>query len=168
MGEELIKKLKESGVVEERSVVLKHAGESKIYVHIKKAYGNPVIMNKIADGIWNMLNKDATCITAAGYGGLSPASIISSVYGLKLTMIREEEKDHGHLELIEGHVPSKEDKIVLFDDVLTTGRSLRHMIEVLEPTEAEILGCYVVVKRNEVDLGVPVHHMMTLEELTQT
>ena len=56
-------------------------------------------------------------------------------------------------------------EVVLVDDVFTTGGSLRKMIEVIRSTGAEILGCYVVVKRGEGELEVPLHYLFVAEDL---
>lgn len=161
----LLKKLKEIDIIEKGGVALKHAGVSDTYVDIKKAYGHPKVLKVIVEELWKIIDKEANCITTSGIGGIPPASAISHNYGLNLTIIREEQKVHGIDKIIEGYLPNKDDKIIVFDDVLTTGSSLKYMIEILEQTEAEILGCYVVVKRGEVDLEVPIYHLTTLDEL---
>jgi orotate phosphoribosyltransferase len=64
-------------------------------------------------------------------------------------MVREQPKEHGKETLIDGYVPTRADRVSLVDDVVTTGRSFEHMIKVLKPTGAEILGCHAIVKRGE-------------------
>ena len=68
---------------------------------------------------------------------------------MNLTLVRDEPKKHGKGGWIDGYVPNEQDKVVLVDDVFTTGGSLRKLIKILEPTKAEIIGVYVVVKRGE-------------------
>ena len=122
---------------------------SDLYIDVKKAYGYPDTLNLISDSLYDIIDKKTTCIATAGYGGLSPASVISSKYGLNLALIRDEPKNHGKCSWIDGYVPNEKDKVAVIDDVFTTGKSLSKIINVLEPTKAEIVGCYVVFKRGD-------------------
>lgn len=167
MSSELIKKLKQLDIIYRKPINLKNAGASDFYVDIKKAYGYPDTLNSISDELWKRMEGNITCIATAGYGGLSPATIISSKYGLNLTLVRDKPKKHGKGGWIDGYIPNEQDKIAVVDDVFTTGGSLRKIIEVLKPTRAEIIGCYVVVKRKEGNLQVPLIHILTLEDLLQ-
>jgi orotate phosphoribosyltransferase len=165
MKNDLVRKLKQLDVIYREQVELKHAGISDFYIDIKKAYGYPDVLNSICGCLWEQIDRRTTCIATAGYGGLSPATVLSTRYNLKLALVRDQPKKHGKGGWIDGHIPTKEDKVSIVDDVFTTGGSLRKIIEVLKPTEAEILGCYVVVKRGEGNLGVPLSHLFVTEDL---
>ncbi len=165
MKDELIRRLKELDVIRRELVDLKHAGRSDYYVDIKKAYGYPDVLNLICGSLWEVIDKRTTCIAAGGYGGVSPATILSKEYDLKLTLIRDEPKKHGKGGWIDGHVPTKQDRVSIIDDVFTTGGSLKKNINVIKPTGAEILGCHVVVKRGEGKLEVPFSYLLTAEDL---
>lgn len=166
MKTELIKKLRQLDVIYREPVDLKHGAKSLYYVDIKKAYGYPKILEYICDCIWEQMNKSTTCIAASGYGGISVATILSVRHNLKLTLVRDEPKKHGKGGWLDGYEPIKEDKVSIFDDVLTTGGSLGNMIKVIkEETEAKILGCYVVVKRGEWESDIPLSHLLVPEDL---
>ncbi len=165
MTNELVNLLKQLDIICREPVNLKNAGYSDFYVDVKKAYGYPDALNQISNELWERIDKNATCIATAGYGGLSPATVISSRHGLYLTLVRDEPKKHGKGGWIDGYVPNERDRVAIVDDVFTTGGSLRKIIEVLEPTGTEIVGCYVVCKRGEGKLQVPVTYLLTPEEL---
>ena len=167
MNSELIRKLKEIDIIYCGDVKLKHAGASNFYVDVKKAYGYPYMLNFISDELWKKMKEEITCIATAGYGGMSLASVISSRHDLNLILVRDEPKKYGKEGWIDGYVPNGEDKIAVVDDVFTTGGSLRKMIGALEPTKAKILGCYVVCKRGEGELTVPLTFLFTPEDLIQ-
>ncbi len=163
--EGLIQELKKENVVCKMPVELKHAGKSDVYFDIKKAYGNPQTLSLIAYALWQMLDKKITCVAACGYGGISPATIIEIRYGVKLTLIRDEQKGRGTNKLIEGYEPASKDLVALIDDVCTTGKSFQTMIDVLKPTGALIAGCYCVLKRAETQLSVPINHILIPADL---
>ena len=165
MTNELIGKLKQLDIIYRKRMSLKNEGVSDYYIDIKKAYGYPEMLNLISDELWKKVDKGITCIATGGYGGLPIAAVISAKHNLNLTLVREKPKEHGKVGWIDGYTPNEEDKIAIIDDVLTTGKSLREIITALRPTGAEILGCYVVVKRGEGDLPVPLEHLIDQEEL---
>ncbi len=167
MTSELIEKLKQLDIIYKEPVNLKNAGASDFYVDVKKAYGYPDALDSISDALWERIGERATCIATAGYGGLSPSTIISSRHHRHLTLVRDEPKKHGKGGWIDGYVPNEQDKIAIVDDVFTTGGSLRKILEALEPIGAEILGCYVVVKRGDGNLQVPLTYLLTPEELIE-
>jgi len=94
------------------------------------------------------------------------ASILSVRYNLKLTMVRDKPKKHGKGGRLDGYIPTKKDKVSIFDDVLTTGGSLEDEIKAIEEeTEAKILGCYVVVKRGEWESDIKLSYLLVPEDL---
>jgi len=163
--EKLIKKLKELDVVVKEPVKLRGGEKSDFYVDIKKAYGDPVAFSLISNAMADLLDDKATCIAASGYGGLPLATVIALKNNLKLVLVRDSVKDHGTRSLIDGYVPTEKDKVVIIDDVLTTGSSIAETIGVLKETNVELLAAYVVVKRGNAQLEIPIKHLLTVEEL---
>ena len=147
---------------------LSGGGISDFYVDVKKAYGHPLALEAIVDAVLEQIESETTCVAARGYGGVPLASTLAMKGGFNLTLIRDAEKKHGKGGSIDGYVPNKNDGVAIIDDVFTTGRNLRKCAEILKPTEAKIVGGYVIVRRadgNLDDLGIPVKHIFTVEEL---
>ncbi|MBI2447969.1 hypothetical protein HYV44_00210 [Candidatus Microgenomates bacterium] len=165
MRDELIKKLQELDIIYQNPVNLKNAGMADFYVDIKKAYGDPGALNMMADEVWKRIDQSITSIVAGGYGGLPLATTLSFKHKIHLTLVRDKPKEHGKNNWIDGYIPNEKDKVAIVDDVFTTGGSLKKMIEIVEPTGAEIVGCYVVVKRGDGDISCPLTHILTSEEL---
>jgi orotate phosphoribosyltransferase len=151
-----------------KPIFLSGGGISDFYVDIKKAYGQPLVLEAIVDVVMEQIDSETTCVAARGYGGVPLASALAVKGGFNLTLIRDEEKRHGKGGLIDGHLPNKSDYVAIIDDVFTTGRNLRKCAEILKPTEARIVGGYVVVRRAENKLDnpeFPIKHIFTVEEL---
>ena len=165
MVRELVRELRKLGVIEREPVNLKHAGKADYYIDLKKAYGLPHVRGLISYYLWQQMNPETTCVAAAGYGGIPLATDLSMKHNLKLTLVRDIPKRHGRSVWIDGHIPSVDDKVAIVDDVFTTGESLRQIVEAIRPTEAEILGCYVVVKRGEGSIDVPLYAILTNNDL---
>ncbi len=108
--------------------------QSNFYFNCKPTTLDPEGMNLIGEVIFNMI-KD-TPVTAAGGLTLgadpiaSALAVISYQLGkpVKAFIVRKDAKDHGTKSAIEGNVMSGE-KVVIIDDVITTGGSTITAIE---------------------------------------
>ncbi len=92
---------------------------------------------------------------------------------------RKEAKDHGEGGIFVGTAPKDGDRIILVDDVITSGKSIRESLTLLKQSaDVEISGVVVAVDRQERgkgskttlaelrdDLGIAVHAIVTIEEV---
>jgi uridine monophosphate synthetase len=122
---------------------LKNGDISKYYYDIKNIISDPLLVKKIGDNLYSKLN-DFDIICGIPYGGLPIALYISTTYNKPLIYIRDKPKEYGTCKLIEGTY-NINDRCVLIDDVITSGKSIQDAISVLDG------------KVNVVDIGVVVH-----------
>lgn len=162
---ELLQKLRDIGVVSHQQVTLRSGVTSDVYCDMRRAYGDPEILNALADAIGEKLSADVTCIAASGYGGLPLGAVVASRFGKKFVAVRDSVKDHGTGSLIHGHIPTIDDAVVIIDDILTTGSSIRKTLEGLSVTPAKVVGAIVCVKRGDAELGVPCDAIFHINEL---
>lgn len=162
----LARRLTEADVVIHESTTLRSGRRSELYCDIKKAYGEPAILNELADALSAQLRDEETCIAATGYGGIPLAAVIAAKTNRFFTAVRDARKAYGTNRYVEGHIPTKDDVVVVVDDVLTTGSSILSVLSPLFETEAVVSRAVVVVKRGEVELPVPHDFLFSLEELT--
>ena len=89
---------------------------------------------------------------------------------LQIFNIRKEPKGHGRGKQIEGNF-NKGDKVVVVDDVITTGGSTLKAIEAIRAAGGEVVFCLVLVDREEggraaiESEGIPVVSIFTRTEL---
>lgn len=83
--------------------------------------------------------------------------------------VRSEPKDHGLQKLIEGAELGRSDRVLLTDDVVSTGASLRNAFDTVRSTGAEIIAIMPLVDRAGVAeqkfAGVPYFPLFTYDEL---
>ena len=165
--EELISELKKTQVVQKGKVIGKSGRVLDFYIDLKKALGSPGVFNLICDELCDTIDKKATCIAGSGLGGLPLATAVSLRLGLPLVLVRDEIKKHGLQKKINGYAPTAKDKIVIIDDVFTTGTCILNTVRILATTKAKIIGGCVVVSRGDTtNLKIPIKSLLKVEDLT--
>ena len=88
---------------------------------------------------------------------------------------RKEEKDHGEGGKVVGHTPQKGERVILVDDVITTGVSQFEMLELIRYHRAEPVAVLVAINRADEKLfasiakklQVPILYLATEKEITE-
>jgi orotate phosphoribosyltransferase len=130
---------------------LRSEKKSDVYLDVRRAYGDPRLLNEIVDRLIGKMDphKIATCVVGYGFGGIPLASAMASRHGLNLTNLRDDPKSYGTQKQIEGYEPNSSDRVIIPDDVFTSGSSLITATEIIKPTRAQIISYGVVVNREE-------------------
>jgi orotate phosphoribosyltransferase len=87
-------------------------------------------------------------------------------------IVRKKAKEHGMMHRIEGNV-SRGDRVVVVDDVITTGGSTLQAMEAARQAGLEVVKTMVLVDRQEggrekiEETGIPFESMLTREEVMQ-
>jgi orotate phosphoribosyltransferase len=117
--------------------------------------------------------------TAIGGIELSAVPIIGGIslklHGInpnyKYFVVRKESKNHGTQKLIEGQNLNNNDKVIIVDDVLTTGNSIVKVIDTIDKLNCEIVKVIVLVDRDKGGkellnkLGIEVESLFTIHDL---
>jgi len=106
-------------------------------------------------------------------GGLIIASALAMEIVKPLIYVRSKPKDYGTTKSVEGQI-YKGMKVVMIDDVATTGGSVVNAIKSLKDANVTIEDAYVIVNRMEgadealKELGVKLHSLTNILQITQT
>lgn len=139
--------LKECGAFKTGKFTLTSGKKSNYYVDIKLASTDPKILGEIAKCMANHL-KGEEKIAGMELGAVPLAVALSLETNLPYLIIRKEKRKHGTSKLIEGNL-KKEDKIILVEDVTTTGSSLVRAVEIIRQEGGRVDRALVVVDREE-------------------
>lgn len=105
-------------------------------------------------------------------GGLIIASALAIEIVKPLIYVRSKPKDYGTTKLVEGQIHEGM-KVVMIDDVATTGGSVVNAIKSLKDANIAIQDAYVIVNRMEgadealKELGVRLHSLTNILQITQ-
>ena len=154
----MIKELINTNCIKIGRFTLKNGETSKYYYNIKNIISNPILLKKIGDKIYNMLN-DFDIICGIHFGGLPIATYISTTYNKPMIFVRDCVKSYGSKKLIEGEY-KKTDRCVIIDDVITTGKSIEDIINILKD-EVNIIDIAVVFNRQQnAEYSIPVKSLL--------
>lgn len=154
LKEELLKLIKEKAVIRgERKLA---SGKiSNYYIDGKQVTLSAqglFLTAKIMLPMAQSVGADAIGGPTLGADPLAAAvSILSSQSGkpLKAFLVRKETKDHGMQRMIEGPALEPGDKVVMVEDVITTGGSVLKAIREVEALGAKVVKTICLVDRNE-------------------
>ncbi|HOG23491.1 MAG TPA: orotate phosphoribosyltransferase [Candidatus Omnitrophota bacterium] len=154
LKEKLLKIIKEKAVIHgERK--LASGKVSHYYIDGKQVTLDPqglFLTGKIILQVAQAVNADAIGGPTLGADPIAAAvSLLSSHSGqpVKAFIVRKEAKDHGMQKMIEGPQIEEGDRIVIVEDVITTGGSVLKAIQEVEKLGGKVVKVTCLVDRNE-------------------
>lgn len=145
----LLSLLEECGAVQYGSFVLSSGKKSDYYVDVKRACSVPSVLKEIASMMSDIISGiDVDWVAGVELGAVPIATAVSLETGLPMIMIRKQAKEHGIKDLIVGDLQAG-DRIVLVEDVTTTGGSVVKGIEAIRSAGGVIETVVAVVDREE-------------------
>lgn len=130
---------------------LKSGRLSELYIDLRKLISHPNLLNQIASSLNEEIERhfqDFSHVAGIVAGGVPLCTLVSQAVQKPMLMIRTERKKHGAGNLIEG-LPANGNSasVILIEDVLTTGTSVRETISKIGD-DIQIIGCICVVNRS--------------------
>ena len=149
---------------------------STYYVDLRLMPSYPHQFRKMIKNLQNLIVAktgldDFDSLASVPTGGLVVTSALAIEIVKPLIYVRNKPKEHGAAKSIEGKI-SAGMKIVMVDDVMTTGTSVLNGIKQLKETGLSISDVYVVINRLEGadkaldDIGVQIHQLTDILEIT--
>ncbi|WP_353276231.1 orotate phosphoribosyltransferase [Wolbachia endosymbiont (group A) of Pipizella viduata] len=160
----IIKEFKEAEAILHGHFVLSSRLHSDTYIQCAKIFENPSRAMKVcallADKIKKELNSSIDLILSPAIGGIVVGYEIGRQLGIK-TMFCE--RVNGKFELRRGFKIKKGEKILLIEDVITTGKSSLEAVKCAEGEGGKVIAEASLIKRNsETKLPFPVISLIEL------
>lgn len=140
--------LHENGCFKTGEFILKSGIKSPYYLDLRGAICSPKISENIASGLYKLaaVPKNDGVVCGIPYSGIPLATQYSCKTNCPMIIMRKERKEYGTGRLIEG-IYKEEDKVILIEDVVSTGKSIVEVIERLELEGLKVREILVVVDR---------------------
>jgi orotate phosphoribosyltransferase len=147
--QELIAALEACGAVSYGDFTLASGRKGNYYIDIKKASTDPKTLKLIArQAAFRIKELDVNIIAGVELGGVPLATAVSMETELPLLIVRKAVKGYGTKSRFVGDV-KPEDRLVMLEDVTTSGGSVRDAIELVRETGATVKYVISVVDREE-------------------
>jgi len=147
---EIAKLLYDNGIILFGEFKLTSGLISPYYIDLRMIYSNPKLLKKVISLYIDKLNKlnDFDIISGIETGSIPLASILSYLISKPMIYIRKKPKGIGTRKMIEG-VLRNGDKVVIIDDVSTTGGSIAHAAKVIRDYGGVVKKAIVFIDREQ-------------------
>jgi orotate phosphoribosyltransferase len=143
----LARELVERAVLRGR-FTLRSGAISDYYIDKYRFGTDPELLRPIATAIAAQLPSDTQRVAGTVLGAVPLAVAVSLRSGLPSVLVRPETKDHGTAKRVEGQL-DRGDRVVLLEDVVTTGGAALEALAALRDAGAEPILILAVVDREE-------------------
>lgn len=116
--------------------------KSPVYCDNRLTLTAPTVRNDVENALAQTIRThypDAEVLMGTSTAGIAHAAITAHLMGLPMGYVRSGAKDHGRGNQIEGKL-EKGQKVVVVEDLISTGGSVIEVVNVLREAGAEVLG----------------------------
>ena len=169
--------LHQNGIIKFGDFTLASGKKSSYYVDLRLVPSYPHQFRKMIKHLQSLISEQVGYdnfdgVASVPTGGLVIASALAFELVKPLIYVRSQAKEHGTGKLVEGII-KKEMKMLVVDDVATTGGSVINGVRALKEAGAKISDAYVIVNRSEgakeslQKEGVTLHHVLDIFEIAK-
>ena len=147
-SKEVIDLLEWSGAILKGHFKLTSGRHSDTYIEKFRLLENPIALDKICSSIADKYkDTDVNLVVSAAIGGILIAGGVGRHLNVK--HIFSERDNSGNMIFKRGFTINKNDKILIVEDIVTTGGSINELIDIVESYSGEIVGIASIVDRND-------------------
>lgn len=120
--------------------------KSPIYCDNRLVLSYPDKRQTVVDGFVELIKTeypDANCLMGTATAGIPWAAMSAAQLNLPMGYVRSSNKTHGKENKIEGKL-SAGDKVVIVEDLISTGGSVKGVVEALREAGADVLGIVAI------------------------
>ena len=114
--------------------------KSPIYCDNRLTLSFPKVRSDVENGLAEAVKKyypDADVLMGTSTAGIAHAAITATILDMPMGYVRSGHKDHGRQNQIEGKL-EKGQKVVVIEDLISTGGSVIEVVDVLREAGAEV------------------------------
>ena len=116
--------------------------KSPVYCDNRLTLTAPAVRNDVENGLAQLIREnypDVEVPMGTSTAGIAHAAIVGHLMDLPMGYVRSGNKDHGRQNRIEGRLEPGQ-KVVVVEDLISTGGSVIEVVEALREAGAEVLG----------------------------
>ena len=150
--------------------------KSPIYCDNRKTLSYPKVRNEIRDAFVTLIKEKygtPDVIAGVATGAIAIGVLVAEAMGLPFIYVRPKPKEHGLGNMIEGEI-SEGKKVVVIEDLISTGKSSLNAVEALNKANVEVLGMVAIftygfklAEQNFTEAQVKLHTLSNYGRLVQ-
>ncbi len=116
--------------------------KSPVYCDNRLTLTAPEVRTDVENGLFSLIKAhfpEAEVLMGTSTAGIAHAAITAHLMNLPMGYVRSGAKDHGRQNQIEGKL-EKGQKVVVVEDLISTGGSVLEVVDVLRQAGAQVLG----------------------------
>ena len=116
--------------------------KSPVYCDNRLTLSAPKVREDVENGLAQLIRDcypEAQALMGTSTAGIAHAAITAHLMGLPMGYVRAGAKDHGRKNQIEGRLEPGQ-KVVVVEDLISTGGSVIEVVEILREAGAQVLG----------------------------
>lgn len=116
--------------------------KSPVYTDNRLTLTAPEVRDDVENGLAELIRQnypDVEVLMGTSTAGIAHAAIVGHIMNLPMGYVRSGSKDHGRQNQIEGRLEAGQ-KVVVVEDLISTGGSCIDVVNVLREAGAEVLG----------------------------
>jgi orotate phosphoribosyltransferase len=150
---DLLRELEARGAIVSGHFRLSSGRHSNLFVQKFRILEDPRLVERVARALADVARPLApTVVVSAAVGGIVLGYETARQLGMLGIFV---EKEHGVPALRRGFALGAGDRAYVVEDVVTTGGSVREVLDVVRARGAEVAGVGVIVQRAPADFGMP-------------
>jgi orotate phosphoribosyltransferase len=158
--ERLLAELRARGALLDGHVRLSSGRHSPGFVQKFRLLEDPEFLERVvAAMLAGIPDRAIGVVVSAAVGGIVLGYECARQLGTRAIFV---EKEAGTATFRRGFFVAPGERVLVVEDVITTGLSVREVIDVVEAQGGDVVQSAVLVRRSPVDVGVPLHALLDL------
>jgi orotate phosphoribosyltransferase len=163
--EEVMKKFEQAGAIQKGHFKLTSGAHSDTYIQCAQVMQYPGFMHNLCSELGKKFRgDDIDVIIGPAIGGIIMAHVMAQVLGPWVRAIFTE-RENGKMTLRRSFEIKEGEKVIVVEDVTTTGSSVREVIDIVKSRQGKVVGVGVLIDRSggKVDFGIKTEKLLTVD-----
>lgn len=164
-GQQVLDEFRDAGALLEGHFILSSGLRSPVFLQKMRIFEDPVRTARVCGALGELIRESfgqVDLVVSPAIGGIIPGYETARALGCKAVFV---ERENGEFALRRGFEIHPGQRIVVVEDLVTTGLSSRECIAAIREHPGEILGLACIVDRSggKADVGVPLISLAQLD-----
>jgi len=164
-GEQILDEFRDAGALLEGHFILSSGLRSPLFLQKMRIFEDPARTARVCGALGELIREkfgQVDIVVSPAIGGIVPGYETARALGCKAIFV---EREDGEFQLRRGFEIPAGARVVMVEDIVTTGLSSRECIAAIAKHPGELLGAACIVDRSggKADVGVPLISLLALD-----